>query len=107
MILLSTAPNNSIFSLNIHYNDQVNGGLDVFDPAESSVLRVQGLFPNVDHQEIELLTPIVVLLSTPPNNSIFSLNIHYKNYIGSGLYVFDPAESSILRAQGQFPNVDR
>ena len=48
----------------------------------------------------------MVLLSTPPNNSIFSLNIHYKNYVGSGLYVFDPAESSILRAQGQFPNID-
>jgi len=49
----------------------------------------------------------VILLSTPPNNSIFSINLHYKDHLGGGLDVFDPAESSILRAQGQFPNVDR
>ena len=56
MVLLSTPPNNSIFSLNIDYKDQARGGLDVFDPAESSVLRAQGQFPNLDREKIELLT---------------------------------------------------
>ena len=56
MILLSTTPNNSIFSLNIHYKEQIRGVLYVFDPAESSILRAQGQFPNVDRDIIKLLT---------------------------------------------------
>ena len=61
MILLGTPPNNSIFSLNMHDKDEVRGGLDVFDAAESSILRAQGRFPNVDHREIALLESILCL----------------------------------------------
>ena len=68
MILLSTPPNNSIFSLNIHYKDQVRGGLDVFDPDESMILRAQRQFPNVDQDIIELLTSYSGSTSRTPEN---------------------------------------
>jgi hypothetical protein len=61
VVLLSTPPNNSIFSLNIHYKDQISGGLGVFDPSESSLLRAQGQFPNLDREKIELLVSILHL----------------------------------------------
>ena len=68
MILLSTAPNNSIFSLNIHSKEQLSGGLDVFDPAESSILRAEGQFPNLDREKIELLTSYSGSTSRTPEN---------------------------------------
>ena len=54
----------------MHYKDQLGGGLDVFDRAESSILRAQGQFPNVDRREIELLTSYSGSTSRTPENRV-------------------------------------